>query len=332
MKLVDEIEAKKIVRRDLESWIGTLDDFHEMASEMHRTAYGVNTVEKREVFVSKFLGRLKPRIYAKKTKIGLSHTLVIGSDLEGGGDVKLSRAETKKIAVNNQLMTQYLYRLSKKSTFVFIVKDGSKSVTSELIMLLFKTRGSDKDELFSFHSVGVIKKHCLERIVQRLGLENIYEAIEEVLPAVTWLEGSGSELAGRVGGYGDSGIKRHVPTPNGALLLLTNLSEMGLAKPVQECSLITWIHKRQFRRNQEVTARDFKYVMTINYYLSSPELSDVMLKLEKDISNVRADGSRGKVFVALHGARYPADDFLLSLKKRVFLDFVIDFEKDIPTR
>jgi hypothetical protein len=66
MKTIDEAEAKRIVRCGLESWIGTLDDFKKMVSEMYCAAHGVNTIEKREKFIGKFLGRHKPRIYAKK--------------------------------------------------------------------------------------------------------------------------------------------------------------------------------------------------------------------------------------------------------------------------
>ncbi|WP_406228888.1 hypothetical protein ACI7YU_10745 [Pseudomonas siliginis] len=199
--------------------------------------------------------------------------------------------------------------------------------------MLFNTRGDDKGALFSSHSVGVIKKHCLERLVHRLGVDNIYHAIDEILPAVTWLEGSGSELSGRPhGGYGASGIKRHVPTPNGALLLLTSSADKGLEKPVQDCSLITWIHKRQFKRDQEVTEREFKYAMTVNYYLSDPNLPQVLSQLESHVSAMRTDDKRGEVFVGLHGERYPADQFLLSLQQRQFLDFIIDFEKGVSDR
>lgn len=330
MKTIDEAEAKRIVRCGLESWIGTLDDFKKMVSEMYCAAHGVNTIEKREKFIGKFIGRHNPRIYAKKIKIGLSHDFAIGHYTKNEDDISFSKSEKKKITETNRLMSQYLYRLSNKSTYIFVVKDGSKPVTTELILQIFTTRENNKKGLFSSHSVGVIKKHCLERLVQRLGLESINGAIEEILPAVTWLEGSGSELAGRAGGYGDNGMKRHVPTPNGALLLHTGSSEMGLDKPVQECSLITWIHRRQFKRNQEVTVRDFKYATTVNYQLSSPKLSETLSKLEEAISSFQASDPRGETLVTLHGERYSADDFLLSLKQGKFLDFLISFEKDTP--
>ncbi|UXZ23064.1 hypothetical protein KZH41_02215 [Pseudomonas sp. YeP6b] len=329
MKTVDDAEAKRIVRSGLDNWIGTLDDFQDLTRKMYHAARGVNSTEKRDVFVGKYLAKGKPRIYSKKVKIGISHVLAIESHLDESYEKALSKSEKQKVSANNQLSAQHAYNLSKKTTNVFVVKDGSKPITNELILLLFKTRGHNKEELFSAHSVGVIKKHCLERLIQRLGLDNIYDAINEILPAITWLEGSGSELAGRTEGYGSGGIKRHVPTPNGALLLLTSSADMGLEKPVQECSLITWIHKRQFKKNQEVTARDFKYAMTVNYYLSNPSLLEVIAMLETNISSIRTGDRQGKVFVGLHGDRYPADEFLLSLKQGDFLDFIIDFQKDV---
>jgi len=82
-------------------------------------------------------------------------------------------------------------------------------------------------------------------------------------------------------------MKRHVPTPKGALLLHIGGSEMGLGKPVQECSLITWIHRRKFKRDQEVTMRDFKCATTVNYQLSSPNLSKSLLELEEAISSFK---------------------------------------------
>lgn len=330
MKIIDEAEAKRIVRCGLDNWIGTLDDFKKLATEMICAAHGVNTIEKREVFVGRFISRYKPKIYAKKTKIGISHNFAIVSCVDD--TVDLSMSKKREAAKNSKLMSQYLYRLRNKSTYAFVVKDGSKPVTNELIVQIFETRVDSKEYLFSSHSVGVIKKHCLERLVQRLGLESINGAIEEILHAVTWLEGSGSELAGRVGGYGDNGMKRHVPTPNGALLLHTGSSEVGMEKPAQECSLITWIHKRQFKRNQEVTEKEFKYAMTVNYHLSTPKLSETLSMLEREISSSRISDERSEVFVTLHGEFYPADDFLLSLKQGMFLDYIIDFDKGITVR
>ncbi|WP_406228889.1 hypothetical protein ACI7YU_10750 [Pseudomonas siliginis] len=126
MKTVDEAEAKRIVRNGLDNWIGTWDEFQELGRAMYIAARGVNTIEKREAFVGKYLGKLKPRLYVKKTKIGLSHKLAIESHLDESDDKKLSKADKKKIAINNQLSAQHLYNLSKKSTHVFVVKDGSK--------------------------------------------------------------------------------------------------------------------------------------------------------------------------------------------------------------
>ncbi|MCA8183851.1 hypothetical protein [Burkholderia vietnamiensis] len=331
MKNSNEIEAKNIVRRGLDNWVGTLSDFHDLTSSMFAAAKGISSPEKRDDFIGKYIKKSGSSIYVKKVKFGLSNQFAI--EVQGdSGDArndKISKADKKRASQNHQKLAQYRYKLSNKTTYVFVVKDGTKKVTNELIFLIYSTRGENKGELFSSHSIGVVKKHCLERLVQRLNLDNINKAIDEILPAAMWLEGSGKELAGRSpGSYGENGIKRHIPTQNGALLLLTEGVEVPGSKPVQECSLITWIHKRQFKKDQRVTNQEFTYAMSVNYFLSDPELPKITSRLKGEIAAAHFENDSIKIFVHLHGEQYSAKDFLESLENNRFLDFIIDFERD----
>lgn len=335
MKIISELEAKQIVRDGLDTWVGTYREFQKFVEDMAFAAKGIVSPEKREAFVDNYLRKFKPSLYAKKVHFGLSNNFAIEVQRQilSADSEKISKAQKQKAAGNHQKLAQIAYQLSKKSTYVFVVKDDTRSNVNELILLIFSTRGKDKHELFQAHAVAVVKKHCLQRLVQRLNLQTIHQAIEEILPATKWLEGSGNELAGRpAGSYGKGGIKRHVPTPNGALLLLTAGKNGTGYKPEQECSLITWIHNRQFKKNQEVTTRDFKYAMTVNCYLSDPMLSEYISILRREIANADTESGTTTVIVHLHGERYPAQDLLDVLERGAFLDFTIDFERDILNR
>jgi hypothetical protein len=331
-KTKNAMDAKRIVREGLDRWMGTHREFQKFTEAMGSASKGIISVEKRETFVAGYLRKVKPLLYVKRVEFGLSNNYAIEVHTQGdaGLDVYSSKAQKKKSDELKQKLNQYNYKLNTKTTFVFVVTDDSKAKVNELILMIFSPIGACKSELFRSHAVAVVKKHCLERLVERLNLNSVEEAMNEILSATKWIEGSGKELAARPpGSYGDEGIKRHVPTPNGALLLLTAEVSMRGTMPEQDCALITWIHKRQFKKNQAVTNREFKFAMTVNEYISDPNLSEYTAGLRNVLAQ-SPDSSEGQtVFVHLHGERYPAAEFLLALERREFLDFTIDFERDI---
>jgi hypothetical protein len=335
MEITSELEAKQIIKDGLESWVGTFTEFRKIAKSMVLNAKGVDSIEKREVAVNSYLRKEKPRIYVKKVPFGLSNEFLIEveSVIQPSHSGKMSKAQNQKAASNQQKIAQHTYKLSQKTTYVFVVKNDVDRKASELMLVIFSTGGNNKFDLFESHVAAVVKKHCLERLVQRLNLKKIEQAIEEILPSIKWLEGSGHELAGRSpGSYGEEGIKRHVPTPNGAFLLITNDKRGVGYQPEQDCYLKTWIHKRQFKKNQEVTTREFKYAMTVNRYLCDLDLPSYILTLRKVLEDAHNERANQTVFVRLHGERYLAADLLESLERKEFLDCSIDFERDVRNR
>lgn len=325
-------KAKRIVRDGLDKWSGTYAEFKALASTMGQAAKDVTSPETREAFVKNYLREVKSEIYSKEVAFEFSNNYaIVHGQASLDNEIEISENQRQEIVELTQMLAQYEYKLKNKKTFVFIVKDETKYPTNELILLIFAPRGESKSDLFSAHAVAVVKKHCLERIVERLNLNNLDAAIDEILPATTWLEGSGKELAGRnIGSYGD-GMKRNVPTPNGALLLLTTSVE-GAEIPTQDCSLITWIHKRQFKKNQEVTNSEFKYAMAVNYFLSDPNLPGVIANLKNELAIASKSSEITTVYVYLHGECYKLTDFLASLELGKFLDFTIDFERELVSR
>ena len=332
MNKINDLEAKNIVREGLENWAGTHKDFKAFTLEMLAAATEVNSTEEREDFIEKYIAEFKPLIYSRKVKFGLSNNFVIlgEHDLSGRRGVTISKANKRRALENSKQLAQYLRKLRKQATYVFVVKDESKHPVNELIVLIYENRGSNKYELFSSHAVGVIKRHCIERLVERLNIRDIQIAIDEILSATMWLEGSGKELAGRPSGsYGIDGIKRHIPTPNGALLLKTEGIEKADEMPLQECSLITWIHRRQFKKGQKVTDEELKYALSVNYFLSDPDRPKMQSIIRDKVAAIRSGDPVAKIAIYLHGDRYPAEAFLKSLEQGRFLDSVIDFERDV---
>jgi hypothetical protein len=99
--------------------------------------------------------------------------------------------------------------------------------------------------------------------------------------------------------------------------------------PLQECSLITWIHKRQFKKDQRVTDEEFKYALSVNYFLSDPDLPKMLSRITDEVAAIRSGDPAAQIAISLHGDRYPAEAFLKSLEQGQFLDFLIDFEKGV---
>lgn len=336
MEFVSEAEAKAIVSHGLDTWRGTFTEFRNMQISLLQNSPNVNSVEKREDFLRKTAKKYCKKIYIKEVKAEFSHRFAIAeisNTKSEDADNLLSKSQRRAQSQNQQKLNQHLQTIKNKRIHAFVVKNDTNHLANELLVMIFKTTGKNKEDLFNAHSVATIKRHCLERLVQRLGLDNIFEAVEEVLGAIVWLEGSGSELAGRkLDAYGKDGLKRHIPTPNGALLLKTSGTESSEGKPTQDCSLITWIHKNQFKNGQEVTKKDFIFVQIVNYYLSDPELDKRISELKERTTTSKSNDNNTEHLFNFHGENYPASQFISALEKGTFLDFMIDFEKGAPTK
>ncbi|HCG6765526.1 hypothetical protein V3H40_25075 [Vibrio parahaemolyticus] len=330
---VDESLAKGIVRRGLLNWRGTSSQLKRLVSEMFLNRKGITSVQKREDIIKKYLKKNRIEIYHKAVKVGLDYNLaMLGVSQKNHEDpqTKLTRSQKQIQLLAKKRMGKYSKRVNDSYLHAFVVKndDVTHPNNNELAIFIFSTRGSTRSELLSMHSVTSVSRHCLERLVQRNNLKNIGEAIEEILSSLKWLEGSGSELAGREPNlYGEEVIKRHIPTSEGALLLVTTSIPNPNDKPTQECNLVTWIHKDQFKKGQEVTKSDFVFAQMVNHYISDPNLDARLDELRKNYEELLLDEDTNDVLVVIHGYRFNAEQFILSLESRKYLDFLIDFDK-----
>jgi hypothetical protein len=161
-----------------------------------------------------------------------------------------------------------------------------------------------------------------------MGLSNIREAINELLPAIDLFDASCFELAVRRIKNKGTNFKRHIPTENGACLLQSTdkVDEHGV--PVLDCNLITWIHKKQFFETQEVSNKRLNFLLTINSYLSFSDFESVLAKWKNvvvELKDTSLDNSM--LFVVINGRRYDLYEFMNALENRKYLDFEIDFER-----
>lgn len=328
-----EIRAKATVRRGLSEWRGTFTAFQAFARQLLGSGKRITTVEKREVAVRKALKVRKSDFFAQEVSFNFSRSLAIEGISNAPDDTPCSKAQRLRSAENEHKLNQHLHRVNTRRTHAFVVKNDSATPSNGLLIMIFKTHGSGERELLSSHSVATISSHCLERIVERLGVDSIEAAIKEILPALIWLESSGSELAVRPAySFAQDGFKRHIPTPNGALLLTTTVTPSYQGRPQQNCTLVTWIHEKQFKKSQGVTRRDFIFTHMVNHWLSDPNLPITLEGLRKNILDIGSSQGVEEVTINLHGERFPARDFLSALEKGVYLDHVIDFERGAPVK
>lgn len=222
----------------------------------------------------------------------------------------------------------------KNSAFVFVVRVDNGPMDNDLNLIVINSATDLKDnpgcELFGFHSITSVKRHCLERTVQRLNLTNIRDALDEIVDSIPLLIATADELIRRPDeSYGKDGFKRHIPTKNGALLLKAELSKSSNGIPIMENKLVTWIHKNQFKATQGLAISDLLFSLLINECLSDPRLSDNIKYYQDKVDRLIAVKGVERVEILALGHLYSAQKFINTLKDRKFLDFIIDFESAV---
>ncbi|MBC3437856.1 hypothetical protein HU735_20760 [Pseudomonas sp. BW16M2] len=328
-----EVKAKTIVAQGLRDWRGTYTAFQEFAAQLLGSRKRITTVDKREDALRKALKTRKSDFFVQEVAFNFSRSMPIEGISNAPDDTPSSKAQQQRSAENEHKLNRHLHQVNTRRTHAFVVKNDSPTPANVLLVMIFKTHGTNTRELLSNHSVATISFHCLERIVERLGVETIEAAIKEILPALVWLESSGSELAVRPPySFAAGGMKRHIPTPNGALLLTTTVAPSYYGKPQQDCTLVTWIHEKQFKKSQRVTRREFIFTHMVNYWLSDPNRTASLEGLRNDILAIESSHGVEEVTINLHGERFPAREFLAALEKGEYLDYVIDFERDAPAK
>lgn len=329
MNQTGDSRAKGIVKRDLRNWIGTYSELLKEFSSMFINVKGINKIAKRESFIGKKFKKKSNKFYFRQTKADFSNLTAMISTSDTGKEDSLSNiSKSKRIKMNNETASynNYIHKLKNRTFHYFIVKNDKSITPDDLIIVIFQQHSEKKEDLLVSHTITTIKKHCLERLVQRLNIDSIQGALEEICTAIMWLEGSGKELAVRSKEYkGEYLFKRHIPTKNGALLLKTTAIEDN-NELIQDCNLVTWINKNQFKKGQEVTIKEFKFVQMLNYLISDPDIDKLIQSYKNGYEKIK-DSDDTKVFMSIHGDLYEYEKFIATLENKKYLDFILEFEK-----
>ncbi len=329
---IGESQAKGIVKRDLREWRGTTTELTDSLQSILGQHKGISTINKRDATVRKTFKKVAPHIFMKEVVVPLSTGIDLLSKSKASTEMPsgLSKSELKRRRLVKQKVNRLKRKDEKNTINVFVVKIDEEPEDEDLHVIIMN---SDRDimtdssaSLLGLYSVTCIKKHCLERVVQRMNFTNIADALDEIVSSLPWLLASCNELMERPEeSYNKLGFKRHIPTPNGALLLKSNLSNIDDYQSGMETSMITWIHKNQFNKAQEVTKADFIFAILVNEQLSRNDNGE-FASFKKQVARMESSADVKIVYISANGQQYPVQEFIQTLELGEYLDFIVDFE------
>ncbi len=318
---VGESEAKAIVRGFLRRYQYTIDDLERALITMWQNVRIPTTVAKREELLKKKFAKYGAGIICKPIHASFSQQVMflLASDANGDTPVCPSIVERKKRNKVTQKHRAHMYKLKNQIFHTFISRERNEET---LVLSMFLAHADNKMDVGKLVGVTTITKHCLERILERLNLKSVDAAFDEILSGLQNMHCSNRELMLRLDD--DTSFHRHIPTQNGALLMSTYGEKGGKFKS----DLVTWIHKNQFFKDQEVTNQEFNFVQHINYELLNPHKEQAIAKYKERRETMRLKAPKGaKAYIEINGEKYLLDQFIEFLEKDEFLDFFIDFEK-----
>ncbi|MFL7013679.1 hypothetical protein [Enterovibrio norvegicus] len=320
MTYVSESDAKTIVRNFFASYQCTTTNLLRgtRAFWQKRGPNAKLTIEKRENLVQKKFPKYVRGIIARQVRANFTSTIAYMTVIDEIDDTRTGR----EIKSSTQRYKAREKSLANQSFNVFAVK---KEDAEQLVLFMYKPVPT-----LELVTIGNVTKHCLERIIQRMGLQSVEQALTEILTALGPIECSYRELLGRERlSSNSSAIKRHIPTQNGALLVASGIENDDMS--ILSNNLVTWIHKRQFREGQEVRLDDFNFVQMVNYTLSNPDKENEIAQTRELVTRLTNECQiNERVLVDIQGFTYDARKYLEALEKNEFLDFMIDFERDKP--
>ena len=327
MKNHNEERAKEIVDKGISNWKGTLSSLEISINSMLSKNQKIKSkVEREELINKKFKSQ---KIFFHRyvnAPYSMEYVLLKKSD----GELEIESLNQKKRSQEIQdVMNRHLHKLKNNKINVFVVLDDLTSHSNKLVICIFNphVRNGDKISLRDFYSVTYITKHCLERIILRLKVASIEEALDEILTSILQLEQSCKELQVRINAERIN-LKRHIPTRNGALLFKVETEKVDDGKPILNGSLITWVHKNQFFKGQEVLVKDFNFVQIINYLLNDPDPQKLIDSWKNGCNNMIED-ENSRFYFLVNQFEYDFDDFVFALEERKYLDFLVDFERPL---
>ncbi len=261
-------------------------------------------------------------VICKPIRASFSSSVGVYGETKNIDKVSLSKAQQKKINSTLKNYHQYLQNVKDNLYHSFVVRPFSEE---GLEVFMFSIRPRSGEELLVLEEVVKVYKHCIERVIEQLNLKSVDKAIDEILSGIQNIHDSNRELSARILDGRSFNLKRHIPTNNGALLLASHYDcKTGEFRN----ELVTWIHRKQFMKDQEVTKNEFTFVQQINLILAAPDRNRRIAKYKELITEMRQDSGEDIVAsVTIDGVVYPWEDFIYHLEKGEYLDFMIDFEK-----
>lgn len=325
MKSVSQSEAKTIVDKFLSKYSFTNIELDKALKEMWRKSRKLDSVLKREEFIKDNFNKFGKGIYFQQVNAQFSTQIGFAVQINNVNR-SVSQAQIKKERLIQQEYNRYQHKLRKQFFNVFAAKEVGKS---NLTLFMFNPLVRKPSEMTQLYSITTVTRHCLERVIERMNLNSVEKALDEIVSSLQWLESSTKELLGRPNIKNNLDMfKRHIPTTNGALLLTNYTKEYSGIMPILEGHLVTWINKEQFYKGQEVTTKEFNFVQAVNYHLSNPNKLNETAKYKECIKKFSAELSIDEsVIVIINGETYPAERFITAIDNGEYLDYIIDFER-----
>lgn len=324
MHYINETLAKGIVKRDLRNWKGNAS---ELMSTLEVIARGLNnfkTRDLREEAIFKKIKKIHFPFFHRYVPAMHTNSYGVLSKVHDSDCVGASKKFLKKCQDTESKLLYEIHKQKNSMVNVFVALDDVGINPGSLVICMFDLHSNEK----TCQSVVNISRHCLERVVQRLGCQTLTDAIEEILTGLVSLELTVHSYITRPPERtnGKNEFKIHVPTKNGALLLKIENPKMPDKDAFLDSNLVTWINKRQFFDEQEVTLKRFTFVNFVNYLLNAPDLSHMQNDFQEKVDKLKTDSASSVEFL-INGFYYDSAEVMNAINTGDYLDNIIAFER-----
>lgn len=324
MHYIDETLAKGIVKRDLRNWKGNASELMKTLEVIARGLNSFKTRDLREEAILKKIKQMHFPFFHRYVPAMHSNSYGVLSKVHDSDCAGVSKKFLKKCQDSESKLLYEIHKQKNSMVNVFVALDDAGINPGSLVICIFDLHSKEK----VCHSVVNISRHCLERVVQRSGCQTLTDALEEILTGLVSLELTVRSYITRPSERtnGKNEFKIHVPTKNGALLLKIENPKMHDKDAFLNSNLITWINKRQFFEEQEVTLKHFTFVNFINYQLNAPNLTDMQKDFQDKVDKLKIDGAFSVEFL-INGFYYDSAEVMNAINAGDYLDNIIAFER-----
>lgn len=324
MHYIDETLAKGIVKRDLRNWKGNASELMKTLDVIARELNNFKTRDLREEAIYKKIKKIHFPFFHRYVPAMHSNSYGVLSKGHDSNGVGMSKNLLKKCQDSESKLLYEIHKQKNSMVNVFVALDDAGINPGSLVICIFDLHSKENE----CYSVVNISRHCLERVVQRLGCQTLTDALDEILTGLVSLELTVRSFitrpSERTGGKNE--FKIHVPTKNGALLLKIENPKTPCKDAFLDSNLVTWINKWQFFDEQEVTLKKFTFVNFINYQLNAPNLIYMQKDFQEKVDNLRKDGDFSVEFL-INGFYYDSAEVMNAINTGDYLDNIIAFER-----